>query len=213
MKIKGAIRLIFAEATAIAINVVPLAFWFFEDYSAETTMLIYAGEAWAAIFFAVLCVLIISPSRDAHVTSPSRSKGKVIADFLLISMSLIGVVTILLVSFIIVALHQTIEFRAIGYALLFVLAFQAAEMVVDVLTLRPLPLNKAEYLLTGSMGKSALLFFGVFIGWFLAMFVTSWFVVPFVVMKLIVDVGEPIQFFLGKEPSKVPLEAKLSAAR
>jgi hypothetical protein len=212
VNLKGTIRLIFAEIAAIAINVVPLAFWFFEDYSAETTMLIYAGEAIAAILFAVVCVLLITPNYDQHGAPQYKRKFKVIRNFLLISMSLALGVTILLVGFIVVALKAEIEFRAIGTALQIVLAIQFVEFLVDVLTLRPLALNKAEYFLNTSMGKSALLFFGVFIGWFLAMFVTSWFVVPFLIMKLIQDIGEPIQFFLGKSESKVPIGAEFSSS-
>lgn len=203
--------MIVAEATAVAINVVPLAFWFFEDYTAETTMLIYAGEAIAAILFAVVCVLIISPSREVNGVRQYKEKAKLIGDFLWISMGLAVGTTIMLTAFILVALKSEIHLRDVGNALLIVLAFQAAELVVNVLTLRPLPLNKAEHFLTGSMGKSALLFFGVFIGWFLAIFVTTWFVVPFVIMKLIVDIGEPIQFFLGKGGSKVPPGAEFSS--
>jgi hypothetical protein len=213
VNLKGTIRLIFAEAAAISINVIPLAFWFFEDYSAETTMLIYAGEAIAAIVFAVLCVLITSPNHDPQGAPQFKRKFKVITDFLRISMSLALGVTILLVSFIVVALQVEIEFRAIGTALLIVLGIQFVEFLVDVLTLRPLPLNKAEYFMVGGMGKSALLFFGVFIGWFLAMFfVTGWFVVPFVIMKLIQDIGEPIQFFLGKGDSRLPVGTELSSS-
>lgn len=53
------------------------------------------------------------------------------------------------------------------------------------------------------MGKTALLFIGVFIGAFLSAYEKAWFVIPFIVLKTIADIGEPIQFFLGKETEEM----------
>ena len=64
MSLKNTIRLATAESTALAINFIPLALWYFEDYSAEATMMIYALECAAAIAFAILFVLIASPAYD-----------------------------------------------------------------------------------------------------------------------------------------------------
>lgn len=77
------------------------------------------------------------------------------------------------------------------------------EFLTDILTLRLLPLKKAEFLLSRSMGRTA--FIGVVLGFVLALFVDEWFVVPFVVLKTIVDVGEPIQHFFGRGEMDIPL--------
>ena len=198
MKARSSFRLIVAEIVAVAINVIPLWLWFFDDLSAESTMLIYAVEALAAVVFAILCVLLISPSHDPDGRGKYKKKGKLIADFSVIAFGFLGVLGIFVGLFLFFVLKVELDFRSILVAVAIVLAFQVAELFVDILTLRPLPLKKAEFLLSKSMGKTAVLFFGVFFGILLAAWVNEWFVVPLVVLKTIIDVGEPIQFFLGK---------------
>ncbi len=210
VKSGSTIRLIVAEAAAIAINVVPLGLWFFEDYSAEATMIIYALESAAAMVFAVLCVLLVSPAYDAAGSTKYKRRSKLIGDFLAVSVGLTAAVSVFAGAFIFLVLKASVEVSLIASAFLIVLAFQLAEFVANVVTLRPLPLRNAEFLLTRSMGKSGLLFLGVFLGIFLAAFVDEWFVVPFVVLKTIADVGEPIEFFLGREQSGVPLEVEFT---
>lgn len=198
MKARSSFRLIVAEIVAVAINIIPLWLWWFDDLSAESTMLIYGFEALAAVVFAILCVLLISPSHDLDGRGKYKKKGKLIADFSVIAFGFLGVLGIFVGLFLFLVLKVEFDVRSILVAVAIVVAFQLAEFFVDVVTLRPLPLKKAEFLLSKSMGKTAVLFFGVFIGIFLAAWVNEWFVVPLVVFKTIIDVGEPIQFFLGK---------------
>lgn len=199
MNVWAGIRLVVAEIVAIAVNVIPLALWFYEDYSAETTMLIYVVESGASLIFAILCVLVISPSYDPDGKGPYKKRGKLIADFSMISFGFLGIITVFTCGFVFLVLKAEIDFQNVLYGFLLVIGFVVAEFVVSVLTLRPLPLRRAEFLLSKSMGKTALLFIGVFIGAFLSPFDKSWFVIPFIVLKTIADIGEPIQFFLGKE--------------
>ncbi len=206
MNIKSTFRLIVSEISAVAINMIPLALWFFEDYSSETTMVIYALECAAAILFAVLCVLVISPSYDPSGTPKYRKKSKLIADFLVIALALLAACFVFLGAFIFLVLKATIDLSNVRYALMFVLAFQLVEFLTNLITLRPLPLRKAEFILTRSLGRTALLFLGVFLGVFFAAFVNEWFVVPFIALKTLVDIGEPIQYFLGKGENEVSLD-------
>ena len=198
-------RLIAAEIAAVAINIIPLWLWFFDDLSAESTMLIYAVEALAAVVFAILCVLLISPSQDPEGRGKYKKKGKLIADFSIIAFGFLGVLGIFVGLFLFLVLKVEFDFRSILIAVAIVIAFQIAEFFVDIITLRPLPLKKAEFLLSKSMGKTAVLFFGVFFGIFLAAWVNEWFVIPLVVLKTIIDVGEPIQFFLGKDETEASI--------
>ena len=206
MRIKVTLRLLAAEITAIAINVVPLALWLYEDYSAEATMLIYGLECAAAIAFAALFVLIASPPYDPEGTAKYKRKGKLISDFLVVSVGLLAATTVFMSAFLFLVLRAQIQLSVLVWAFMIVLAFQFAEFIIDIFTLRPLPLRKAEHYLTRSMGRSALLFMGIFLGIFLAGIVNEWFVVPFIVLKTIVDIGEPIQFLFGKEKNTRELE-------
>lgn len=56
-KSKPKLKLLISEITAIAVNVIPLALWFFEDYTVETIVVPYAPEGVPAMLFALLCVL------------------------------------------------------------------------------------------------------------------------------------------------------------
>ena len=206
MRIKGTVRLLVAEITAIAINVVPLALWLYEDYSAEATMMIYGLECGAAIALAAMFVLIASPSYDPEGSAKYKRKGKLISDFLIVSVGLLAAITVFMLTFLFLVLGAQVQLSVIVWAFMIVAAFQVAEFIVDVLTLRPLPLRKAELYLSRSMGRSALLFLCIFLGMFLAAFVNEWFVLPFIVLKTIVDVGEPIQFLFGKEKDSPGLE-------
>jgi hypothetical protein len=199
VKARSSFRLIVAEIVAIAINIIPLWLWFFDDLSAESTMLIYAIEALAAVVFAILCVLLISPSDDPEGRGRYKKRGKLIADFSVVAFGFLGVLGIFVGIFLFLILKIEIDFGSILVAVGIVLAFQVAELFVNILTLRPMPLKKAEFLLSGGMGKTAVLFFGVFFGVFLAAWVDEWFVIPLIVLKTIIDIGEPIQFFLGKD--------------
>ena len=199
MRVRSTLRLAAAEIGAVAINIIPLALWYFDDLSAKAAMLIYAFEALFAVVFAILCVLLISPSYDPEGSPKYKRKGKLISDFSVIAFGFLGVLGVFVGVILFLFLGVDFDLKTITIALAIVLAFQVAEFLVDILALRPLPLKKAEFLLSKSMGKTAVLFFGVFFGVFLAAFVSEWFVIPLVVLNTIVDIGEPIQFFLGKE--------------
>lgn len=205
MNSRSPIRLIVAEIVAIVINVIPLWLWLFDDLSAESTMLIYAIEALAAVVFAILCVLLISPANDPEGRGKYKRKRKLIADFSVIAFGFLGVLGIFIGLFLFLILKIEINLGSILVAVAIVLAFQVAELLVNILTLRPLPLKKAEFLLSRSMGKTAVLFFGVFFGIFLAAWVNEWFVIPLVVLKTIIDIGEPIEFFLGNDKAESSL--------
>lgn len=201
--IRDWIKLIVAEFVAIVINVIPLALWFYEDYTAETTMLIYVLESGAALVLAIICVWLISPSYDPEGKNEYKKRGKLIADFSMISFGFLGILTIFACGFVLLVLKAEIDPKNVLYGFLLVVGFLLGEFVVNILTLRPLPLRKAEFFLSKSMGKTALLFIGVFIGAFLSAYEKAWFVIPFIVLKTIADIGEPIQFFLGKESEEM----------
>lgn len=192
-------RLVVAEIVAVAINVIPLGLWFFDDYSAETTMFIYLAGSAFSIILAILCVRFISPAYDPDGKAKYNNRSKLLTDFAMISFGFLGILTVFVSGYIFLALKAEVTARNILYGFAIVAAFVVAEFLVSLLTLRPLPLRKAEFLLSKSMGKTTLLFIGVFIGAFLSAFEKTWFVIPFVVLKTIADIGEPIKFFLGSE--------------
>lgn len=204
MNIKSTLRLIISEITAIVINIIPAALWFFDDLPAATAMGLYALETVAVVVFAVLCVLILAPPKES---TPKKNlvKSRLITDFLIIAGGFTGVLLGFLSVFIFLILKTKIEFSAIKYALLIIAGFQLFEFLTNLYTLRPLSLKQSEFFLSRSFGGVALLFVAVFIGIFLAAFVNEWFVAPFIALKAMVDIGTPIQFLLGKKEEDVSI--------
>lgn len=197
VKNKSTLKLIISEITAIALNVIPLGLWFFEDYPVETIVILYALESVLAMIFAVLCVLFLAP-RD-------RYKWKIIKDFALI----FGFATFVILVFPahLIFLHNQgkgVALPALIFGLKFILAFQLLEFFANLYLLRPLSFKESQYLLSYSFGGMAVMFVSIFLGFFAAALGISVYL-PFIVLKTFIDIGQPVQYFLGQTPS--PTEA------
>jgi hypothetical protein len=203
MRERSTLRLAVAEIAAVAINVAGLGLWFYEDYSADATMLLYAVGASAAILYAILAVALATPASALDGSPQHKRKWKVITDFSMIAFFTIGVLWVFVGVFLFLILRSPVEFNSgtLGVALAIVLSFQFADFVVDVLALRPLTIVEAEtYIYKKGMGQTVVLYFGVFIGVAVAFVLgNGWFAVPLFIFKIIIDIAQPIQFFLGKE--------------
>lgn len=197
MKNKSTLKLIISEITAIALNVIPLGLWFFEDYPVETIVVIYALESVLAMVFAVLCVILLAPRE--------RYKWKIIRDFVLI----FGFSTLVILTFpahVIFLMKQGagVTLPAVIFGLQFILAFQLFEFFSNLYLLRPLSFKQSQHLLSHSFGGMAVMFVSIFLGFFAAAVGLSVYL-PFIVLKTFIDIGQPVQYFLGQTPS--PTEA------
>lgn len=205
MKSKSTFKLIISEITAVAINVIPLALWFFEDYPVETIVVLYALESVLAMVFAVLCVILLA-ARDERDDngSKTRYKWKKIRDFVLI----FGFSTLVILSFpatVIFLSPKTANGAAVTLAdvifgLKFILAFQLLEFFSNLYLLRPLSTKQGEHLLSYSFGGMAVMFVSIFLGFFAAVIGISVYL-PFIVLKTFIDIGQPVQYFLRQTPS------------
>jgi hypothetical protein len=72
-----------------------------------------------------------------------------------------------------------------------IVLFQVLGFLGDLFLLGPLPPVKAEALLEQSLGRVFMLYLAVFAGVFLALFMDHWFILPFAVLKTIVDLAVP----------------------
>lgn len=195
MKRKSTLKLIISEITAIALNVIPLALWFFEDYTVETIVVLYGLESVLAMVFAVLCVILLVPR------GKTGYKWKKIRDFVLI----FGFSTFVILTFpatVIFLLKDGagVTLPAVIFGLKFILAFQLLEFFSNLYLLRPLSLKEGEHLLSYSFGGMAVMFVSIFLGFFAAAFGISPYL-PFIVLKTFIDIGQPVQYFLRQTPS------------
>jgi hypothetical protein len=189
---KSTFKLIISEISAIGITVVPLGLWFFEDYPVATVAALYVLESIMAGIFAILCVLLLAP----------RGKKKIIKSLLwvFVPWTIFSLVLPAAVIFSPKIGGGGVTLADVAYGLQFVLAFQLLEFFSNLYLLRPLSLKEGEYLLSYSLGGMAVIFVSIFLGFLAAVFGLSVFL-PFIVLKIFIDIGQPVQYFLGQAPS------------
>lgn len=179
--------------------------WLYRDFSGENLMLLYASENIAAIFLAVIFVILFAPKQER--AKKILTRREVLQNYLVAAVGLSVGSGIFLLSFIFLILKSEISSGAIISGLIWIFGFLILEFVADFIMMRPLSLTKAEIFLNRSLGRVVFLFLCVFLGIFLALFVDRWFIVPFIILKTIVDIGEQIQIFTGygRNDENIPL--------
>jgi hypothetical protein len=200
---KSTFKLIISEISAIGITVVPLGLWFFEDYPVATVAVLYVLESIMAVVFAVLCVLLLAPpeQRDEKICK-TRRKKEIIKSILWVFVPW-TVFSLVFPAAVIISPKFNgggITAADVAYGLKFVLAFQLLEFFSNLYLLRPLSLKGAEYFLSYSLGGMAVIFVSIFLGFFAAVFGLSVFL-PFILLKIFIDIGQPVQYFLGQSRS------------
>jgi hypothetical protein len=183
--------------TTVGINAIPVVIWFFEDDSPEVTMILYSIENVAAIILTALFVMLLAKSREKNETGNMISRNELVGNFLLIALGTTIISSIFLFAFILGILKTQVTGAAIEYGVLGITAFQLVGFFFNLILLRPLSISRAEELLTEVLGRVFLLVLCLFIGVFVALFVDKWFVIPFIILKTIIDFGGLIQSFTG----------------
>lgn len=208
--------------SALGINAVPAVGFFGLGWSWENTILLYLLETLIGILLVVLRVRLLAPARQevigatlpkppAEFSTGKQSAKKVIRyawptpegvlydrnemlkSYLLITVSLSVVTAVFMLVFLFMVMRAELDLAALRSGLGGILTFQLLNLLGDVAWLRALSLAQAEKLLEQSMGRVALLYLAVFAGVCAAPFHTYGFLLPFIGLKTMVDVGQPIQ--------------------
>jgi hypothetical protein len=196
---KTTLKLIIAEATAFGVNVVPLALWFFEDYAVETIVILYALESLVSIILAVLTVLLLTPRNEQSASNKILVRKEMIKNFLLVAGMKTLVIYVLVEIFIfLLGRGAGIELSNLKFGLLCIAAFQVFDFLSCLLLLRPLSLEKGELLLSANFVGIDVLILSIIIGVFVGAFFNVSIFISFIVLKTIIDIAAPVQFFTGK---------------
>lgn len=167
----------------------------YKDYSSETTMVVYALENVLTIFLASVFILLFAPRLDN--TGEIKTRKELLQVYLISTLSLTVGSGIVLSIFIFGILRADVTFSAVATAMIWISGFLLLEFVADFMMLRPLSLAQADNFLTRSVRRVFLLFLCVFLGIFLAAFVSSGFVAPFIIMKTLADIADQIEIYQG----------------
>lgn len=214
MKSKAILQAIPSAVAALGINTIPAGIVLVGGESAETAMVLYFLENILLILFTTARVRILAPAHDEAYTRTApdhtqvkvngrivfqghtpRDRGTLLTGYLIFSLSFSMGTGVFLFIFLFLILGANISGTVIISGMIGIAAFQFFNFVTDLFLLGRLSPWRAEMLLDHSMGRVALLYLAVVAGVFLTLMVEQWFVLPFAVLKTIVDLVMPIQAF------------------
>jgi hypothetical protein len=184
---------VIAIVSVLGINFIPLELWLNRDFSAPAALLIYGIENVMAIGISVVAILLFAPSSDN--TDKPRTRKETITNFVVPAVFVTFVTGVFVTFFVFGILHTEVSGESVRTAALWILAFLIVEFAGDMIMLFPLTLKKSEDFLNRTLGRVFLLLLCVFLGVFSAAFVDEWFVVPFIALKTLVDLGEQVLVF------------------
>ena len=209
---KTVLQAISSAVAALGINAIPAGIVLFGGQSAETAMILYFLENILVILFTAARVRLLAPAHDEAYARPApdrtqtKSNGRIVlqrqitrnrrtllAGYLIFSLSFSVGTGVFLFLFLFLILGANISGTVIISGMAGIAGFQLFGFVTDLFLLGRLSPGHAEMLLQHSMGRVALLYVAVGLGVFLALIVEQWFILPFAVLKTIVDLVVPIQ--------------------
>lgn len=167
----------------------------YKNYSSETTMVVYAIENVLAIFLATVFILLFAPRRAR--TGEIRTRKELLQMYLISTICMTIGSGIVLSFFIFWIIRADVTFSAVAEAMIWISGFLVLEFIGDFIMLRPLSLAQADAFLTRSVRRVFLLFLCVFLGIFLAAFVSRGFVMPFIILKTLADIADQIEIYQG----------------
>jgi hypothetical protein len=221
--------------TVLGVNAVPALGVFAGGWPAETAMVVYMLETLTMVALSALRVRLLAPAREetvgdasspvssllagVTVTTPAgtrpllgnkpRDRRHILEGFLVVSFGFSAASGIFMAVFLFLILKAPIAASDVAAGLVTILVFQLFELVADLILWRRLSLAQADTLLLQSLRRTFVLYFGVFAGVCGAAYAGSWFVIPFIVFKTLMEVGIQVEYFLKQRPASAVQPAVL----
>jgi hypothetical protein len=169
-----------AALLSLAKNAVPALGVLLRDWAAPGALLLYLGENIVLALLAALTVRLAGP--PGH--------GNSLRTFFLIAAPFTFGAAILTAAVLVIqADAYTLAPRELLGGLALMVTFQLIGFAANLRRVRGITLAECENLLVGVLGRVFLLALAVWAGLLLAFFVTTAFVIPFMILKTIVDLG------------------------
>jgi hypothetical protein len=171
---------VLAALLSLAKNAVPALGVLLRDWAAPGALLLYLGEN---IVLALLAAL------TARIAGPPGHGSSLRTFFLIATPFTFGAAVLTGAVLVIRADKYTLAPRELLGGLALMVVFQLIGFAANLRRVRGITLPECEELLVGVLGRVFLLAFAVWAGLLLALFVTTAFVIPFMLLKTIVDLG------------------------
>ena len=162
-------------------NAVPAFGIFVREWAAPSALLLYLGENIVLVLLGALTMILLIPRSDA--------RKKSLQTFFLVAVPFKFGAAVFTAAVFIIRDEYPVNARELGAGFAAMAVFQVIAFGISLRKLRGIELGEMENLLSGVLGRVFLLAFGVWLGLLLAFFVTTAFVIPFIVLKTIVDLG------------------------
>ncbi len=179
---------IVAALLSIAKNGVPALGILLRDWAAPSALLLYLGENIVLALLGALTVLLVAPKSEV-IEGKLKSRRESLQTFFLIAAPFTFGAAVITLAVIVIRTEYAIDARELATGFALMLLFQAIGFFVGLRQMRGITLADSENMLVSILGRIFLLALAVWIGLILAFFVSSAFVIPFMILKTIVDLG------------------------
>ena len=159
-------------------NAVPALGVLVRDWAPPGALLLYLGEN---------IVLALLTALSVRIAGPRGETGKSLRTFFLIAAPFTFGAAVMTFAVMLIRDEYRIHPRELAVAFAMMLAFQLIAFATNLRRLRGITLKESEDLLVGVLGRIFLLALCVWLGLAIAFVFTSAFVVPFMVLKTIID--------------------------
>jgi hypothetical protein len=194
MATKATIRLFTSASTGFGVTAVPVVGWLWGGWAAETAMVLYLLETLLAVPLIVLRVQLLRPPAAQLDPGELRKRREWIQTYLMVVAGFGGGCTIFMAAFLFLYMQFPLDLAALRAGLIPISIFLLVGFVADLLLRQPLGLPEVEGHLEKSLGRVFLLFLAVFVGVWLAAIKMIWFLAPFVVLKTLADLEQPLNW-------------------
>jgi Family of unknown function (DUF6498) len=161
-------------------NAVPALGVFLRDWAAPGALLLYLGENVVLAFLGALTVRLAGPRGET---------GKSLQTFFLIAAPFTFSAAVFTAAVILIRDEYTFAPRELAAGFASMVVIQLIAFALNLRAARGITIAECESLLVGILGRIFLLALAVWIGLALAFFVSTAFVIPFMILKTIVDLG------------------------
>jgi len=173
-------RLVAALLT-LAKNAVPAAGVLLREWAAPGALLLYLGENVTLVLLAAMTFRVALPE--------SQSRTDALKTFFLVAVPFTFGAAVFTGAVILIREEYRVAPRELASGLATMAVFQLLAFALGLRRARGKPQAELEVMLSDVLGRVFLLAFAVWAGLLLAFFVSNAFVIPFIVLKTIVDIG------------------------